>query len=60
MLIRVKNTVESVEKNEVYGEELVAEWDWMRRIRDGIRKIDPNDTHPLGTLQICSYGKNLI
>lgn len=50
MWIHVKNTVgEAAENNNaVSGEDLISEWDWKRRIRDGLRKIDPNDTHPIG------------
>ncbi|CAD21670.3 DNA-directed RNA polymerase [Caenorhabditis elegans] len=49
MWIHVKNTVgEAAENNNaVSGEDLISEWDWKRRIRDGLRKIDPNDTHPI-------------
>ncbi|ULU14379.1 hypothetical protein L3Y34_016710 [Caenorhabditis briggsae] len=48
MWIQVKNTVgEAAEKNGKSGEELITEWDWRKRISDGLRKLDPNDTHPL-------------
>lgn len=45
--IQVKNTVEEVETSETSGESLIEEWNWKKRISDGLRRIDPNDTHPL-------------
>ncbi|KAF1769684.1 hypothetical protein GCK72_001501 [Caenorhabditis remanei] len=46
MWIQVKNSVDR-EKSDVSGEELINQWSWKRKIADGLKKIDPNDTHPL-------------
>uniref|UniRef100_A0A1I7USX9 DNA-directed RNA polymerase n=2 Tax=Caenorhabditis tropicalis TaxID=1561998 RepID=A0A1I7USX9_9PELO len=47
MWVQVKNTVGELEKGEVSGETLIDQWHWRKRIGDGLRKIDPNQTHPI-------------
>ncbi|CAL2027516.1 unnamed protein product [Caenorhabditis brenneri] len=47
MWIQVKNTVGDTVESKVSGENLIEEWNWRKRIGDGLRKLDPEQTHPL-------------
>ncbi|CAI2292669.1 unnamed protein product [Caenorhabditis sp. 36 PRJEB53466] len=47
MWIQVKNTVSHVKTKGMSGEDLIVQWDWKKRIRDQLKMIDPDDTHPL-------------